>query len=164
MRNRRISHMSQIQFRAMHGVEKMEVRQPSLVDSFYFTESVCPETGEKISSYSHPIYMLFNQQRLDRMGPAAVEQWLKSLDNSGNNALSELRSKCSDDDLLQLVKSRHCQSPSELETWINSLNERADLFNREVARIVAERKEEQDRQKAVQLQQEQLAQQQSKTE
>lgn len=150
MRNRRIMHVSQIINNAMFGVEKMAVRQPSLVDTYYHTESVCPETSEIVVSYSHPLYMLFNQERLDRLGPAAVQQWLKSLENAGNNALSELKAKCKDVDLLQLVKSRHLQSPSELESWINHLNERQELFNKEVAQIVAQQKEEMEKQQQLQ--------------
>lgn len=146
MRNRRLSYKSNVTFNAMYGVDKMEVRQPSLVDSFYISESVCALSGEKLYSFNHPLYMLFNQQRLDRLGPAAVEAWLKSLDNAGNNSLSELRSKVSDADLLKIVKSRYCQSPSELESWLRDLNERAELLNSEVAQIVAEQKEEQEKQ------------------
>lgn len=123
-----------------NGFERSYVRQPSLVDSFYYSEGVCPETGEKVYSFSHPLYMLFNQERLDRLGPAAVQQWLKSLDNASNSSLTQLRSKCSDDDLLSMVKSRHIQHPCELERYIKSLNERAEFFNSEVARIVAEEK------------------------
>lgn len=125
------------------GLERTYVRQPSLVDSFYFTEGVCPETGEKVFSFSHPLYMLFNQERLDRLGPSAVQQWLKSLYNASNSSLTELRSKCSDDDLLSMVKSRHIQHPCELERYIKSLNERAEFFNSEVARVVAEEKAQQ---------------------
>lgn len=129
-------------YKACHamGVEKSYIRQPSLVDSFYYTEGVCSETGEKTIRISHPLYMLFNQERLDRLGPEAVRQWLNSLDNAGNNSLSELRKKCSDDDLLQMVKSRHFQHPCELERYLQAINQRAEYFNSEVARIVAEEK------------------------
>lgn len=157
MRNRRLSVKSKIQFHAMHGIEAMEVRQPSLVDNFYFTESTCVNTGKKVVSYSHPIYMLFNQERIDRLGSGAVQQWLKSLENSGNSALSQLRAQCSDDDLLRLIKPRQVQSPSELERYINFLNERKDIFNEEVAKIVAERKEEEERRREQQMLAEQQA-------
>lgn len=127
------------------GLERTFVRQPSLVDSFYFVEGKCPRTGKKTVSFSHPLYMLFNQERLDRLGSAAVQQWIQSLNNAKNSSLNELRSKLSDDDLLSMVKSRHIQHPCELEAYIRSLNERADYFNSEVARIVAEQKAEQEK-------------------
>lgn len=146
MRNRRLSYSSVVKNNAMFGVEKMEVRQPSLVDEYYHQESVCPETGEKVIGYHHPLYMLFNQERLDRLGDGAVQMWLKSLENAGNSAYNEIKSKLSADDMLKLVKSRHIQSPSELETWLNYLNERADSFNKEVAQIVMEEKQVQEQQ------------------
>lgn len=146
MRNRRLGYSSVVNNNAMYGVEKMEVRQPSLVDEYYHQESVCPETGEKVIGYHHPLYMIFNQERLDRLGDGAVQMWLKSLENAGNSAYNKVKDKLSDDDMLKLVKSRHIQSPSELETWLSYLNERADVFNKEVARIVAEEKQAQEQQ------------------
>lgn len=156
MRYTRTNKEAEIVSNAMFGVEKMEVRHPSLVDEFYHSTTICPETGEEITGYHHPIYMLFNQQRLDRLGEGAVRQWLDSLDRAGNSALSEIRSKISDDDLLKLVKPRNLQSPSELESWLNYLNERQDVFNKEVARIVAEEKEQQEQQLEQQLSNEQV--------
>lgn len=163
MRNRRYGYSSVVKNNAMFGVEKMEVRQPSLVDEYYHQETICPETGEKVMGYHHPLYMLFNQERLDRLGDGAVQMWLKSLESAGNGAYSELKSKLSDDDLLKIVKSRHIQSPSELETWLNQLNERAELFNKEVAQIVAEQKQQQEQQQQ-QAQQQQQVVESSKTE
>lgn len=122
------------------GLEKAYLRQPSLVDEFYITENTCPETGETTHQISHPLYMLFNQERLDRLGPEAVRQWLNSLDNAGNSSLEELKGKVSDEDMLAMVKSRHIQHPCELERYISQLNERADFFNSEVSRVLAEQK------------------------
>lgn len=133
------------------NVERTYVRQPSLVDSFYISERKCPETGKTTHQISHPLYMLFNQERLDRLGPEAVNQWLKSLDNASNSSLNELRSKCSDDDLLSMVKSRHIQHPCELERYIKSLNERAEFFNSEVARVLAEEKAQQEQLKQTEV-------------
>lgn len=156
MRYRRTNMEAEIESNAMFGIEKMEVRQPSLVDEFYHSTTVCPETGVEVTGYHHPLYMLFNQQRLDRLGEGAIRQWLDSLDRAGNNAVSEIRSKISDDDLLKLVKPRNIQSPSELESWINYLNERQDVFNKEVAQIVAEQKEQQEQQLEQQISNEQV--------
>lgn len=153
MRNRRVAVKMSFKQNSLFGIEKMAVRQPSLVDSFYHEKSVCPDTGYTIVSYSHPLYMLFNQERINRLGDGAVQQWIKSLDAVGNSSLQELRKKCSDEDLMSLVKSRYCQSPSEIETWLNALNERADLFNSEVAKIVAQRKEEEAKRQELESQQ-----------
>lgn len=128
------------------GIERAYVRQPSLVDEFYITENKCPATGAVTHQFSHPLYMLFNQERLNRLGSEAVRQWLESLDRSGNSQLNELRKKCSDDDLLAMTKSRYIQHPCELEAYINALNKRAEFFNEEVAKIVAEEKQAKEQQ------------------
>lgn len=155
MRNRRISYKSVIVSEAMFGVERMEIRQPSLVDSYYHDTTICPETGAEVVGYHNPLYMLFNQERLNRLGDGAVQQWLKSLDAAGNSSLSDLRSKVKDEDLLKLIRPRQCQSPSELENYLSYLNERADVLNKEVARILAEEKQAQEQQQQQQLQQQQ---------
>lgn len=149
MRNRRLKPVPTYEF-TIFGIESANVRQPSLVDDFYYRESTCSITGKPVTQVSHPLYMLFNQERLDRLGPTAVQQWLRSLESSGNNSVQQILSKCSDSDILSMVKSRHIQHPCELERYLNSLNERADLFNSEVAKIVAERQvEEADKQENV---------------
>lgn len=113
------------------------IRQPSLVDSFYYEEFTSPVTGETTKEYHNPLYMLFNQERIDRMGPEAVRQWIDTMNNSSSQ-LQELRSKCTDDDLMSMVKSRHIQHPAEFERYIADLNSRADRFNSEIARVRAE--------------------------
>lgn len=139
MRDRKIKVVTNVTF-TQFGIETSQVRQPSLVDDFYYRESVDDIHGGKLYECGHPLYMLFNQERLDRLGPAAVQQWLKTLESSGNNATNQILKKVSDDDLLAMVKSRHIQHPCELERYLNDLNERADLFNSEVAKIVAQQK------------------------
>lgn len=144
MRNRRLSTISTVTF-LKFGIERSEVRQPSLVDSFYIEKGVCAETGAETYSFNHPLYMLFNQERLNRLGDGAVQMWLKSLEQAGNSAYQNMRSKLTDSEMLTLVKSRHIQSPSELENWLNFLNERADLCNKEVAKVLAEEKERKEK-------------------
>lgn len=150
MRDRHLNRVAEPTFTDF-GVESSMVRQPSLVDDFYYRESTCPDTGKKVYQLSHPLYMLFNQERLDRLGPTAVQQWLKSLETTGNESAKQILSKVSDDDLLRMVKSRHIQHPCELERYLNDLNERADLFNSEVARVLAEQKAEMEKQNAAQV-------------
>ena len=105
-----------------NGMERTYVRQPSLVDSFYFQENKCSETGETTHQFSHPLYMLFNQERIDRLGDGAVQQWLKSLERASTTA-NELKSKISDSDLLAMVKSRHIQHPCELERYMQAFRQ-----------------------------------------
>lgn len=139
----RLHEKNEFHFKSQFGIECTEVRQPSLVDSFYIQHHDSPRDSIGVSvAHMNPLFMLFNQDRLDRLGPAAVEAWLKTMRETGSSSYSELKKKVSDDDLARMVKSRRIQAPCELEAYLRALNERADLFNSEVARIVAEQKAE----------------------
>ena len=106
--------------------------QPSPVDEFAFNETVMPD-GSTAISYSDPIYLLFNQQRLEKNGSFAIQQWLQSLQSSSSSQLSQLRSKCTDEDLISMIKSRHIQSPSELKSWLDYCSSNIEQFNSELA-------------------------------
>ena len=106
--------------------------QPSPVDEFSFNETVMPD-GSIAISYSDPIYLLFNQHRLEKNGSFAIQQWLQSLQLSSSSQLSQLRSKCTDEDLISMIKSRHIQSPSELKSWLDYCSSNIEQFNSELA-------------------------------
>lgn len=139
------NHKRKLNFNVQFGIETFEVRQPSLVDEFYYMRHDSPRESTldaQSVSVCNPLYMLFNQQRLDRLGPHAVNAWLQAMKDAGHKPVNEILQKVSDDDLLQMVKPRCIQAPCELEMYINELNSRADLFNTEVARIRAEQEAE----------------------
>lgn len=96
------------------------LRTPSLVEPLF---NVVYDDGEQQAGYmSDDIYLLFNQQRLAKsLGTDTVNAWLESL-QPRSDALASLRAKCSDDELLSLVKSRYIQSPCELLAWSEYLN------------------------------------------
>lgn len=123
--------------------KNMNSYQPSLVASFYKEESISSETGEPIDVYHDAIYMLFNQQRLSKLGAGAVEMWLTQMNQSKANPLAELRKECSDEDLVQMIKSRHLQSPSEILSWSRLMTAKMDEFKTEVAKLVASKEVEQ---------------------
>lgn len=114
------------------------VRQPSLVDSFYIDKCEHPETGVVIYGCHNPLYMLFNQQRLDRLGSEAIRQWIEQLDAAHHSEMSNIRKQIKDEDLIRMIKDRNIQHPCELERYISELDKRADLFNSEIARVKAE--------------------------
>lgn len=62
------------------------------------------------------IYMLFNQQRLDKMTKDRLLAYFENL-SVNEPKMCELRSKLSDEQLCSFVKSRFIQSPSELMAW-----------------------------------------------
>lgn len=111
-----------------------ELRESSVVDEFH-RDPVCNENGEESVSFSDPIYILFNQQRLNRLGSSAAQSFFDSLQSKSDD-LAELRKKCSDDDLMQMVKSRHLQSPAEILAWCRYMEQNVDEFNKEVKALV----------------------------
>ncbi len=123
--------------------KNMNYYQPSLVVSFYKEESISSESGEPMVVYHDPIYMLFNQQRLSKLGSGAVEMWLQQMNQSKANPLAELRKECSDEDLVSMIKSRHLQSPSEILSWSRLMISKIDEFKTEVAKLVASKEVEQ---------------------
>lgn len=127
-----------INFNAEYGLRHTILREPSLVDEFYFEE--CQPSDDKDKSYSlcDPIFMMFNQERLSNMGVSASKAFLDSLTPQSND-LAELRQKCTDDDLFLMIKSRHLQSPAEILHWCRYINDNVDKFNSEVAKLVAEK-------------------------
>lgn len=105
----------------------------SPIDSFLLKEMETPHSPTPSIRVTSDIYMLFNQQRLDRMSREAL---LAHFDNMSTRSasFSELKSKLTDDQLISIVKSRYIQSPSELLSWSNYLN---SLANDELQAYVA---------------------------
>ena len=96
------------------------LRCSSPVETFYKQDVPCVHGKDDAVSYRTDIYMLFNQQRLDRM---TLSQLSNYLDNqTPTSGLSQLRSKMNDEQLHQFIKSRYIQSPSELMAWSEYLS------------------------------------------
>lgn len=100
-----------------------EFREESPVDDFSFQE--LEVNGEKTVRLTSDIYMLFNQQRLDRL---SRENLLKHFDSMSvsDPQFTKLRGKLGDDQLISFVKSRYIQSPSELMSWSQYLMSSSD--------------------------------------
>lgn len=91
-----------------------EFLEKTPVNEFMFQE--IEVSGKKTLRVTSDIYMLFNQQRLDRMSKERLISYFESL-SVDDPKMSELRSKLTDDQLCSFVKSRFIQSPSELMAW-----------------------------------------------
>lgn len=117
-----------------------EFRQESPVDQFLFEEREFD--GVKSVRLTSDIYMLFNQQRLDRL---SRESLLSYFDNMSVNEpkFSDLRAKLGDDQLISFVKSRFIQSQSELMAWSQYLMNSSDAV---VAELAAAQQEQQSQQ------------------
>lgn len=126
------------------GIEQREVRKPSLCDSFYSEEHECVAVttlSRNSVSFQDPIYMLFNQERLAKLGFESVQKWLEQFKQTNNSELQQMLSKCSDEDIMAMVKPKNLQSPSELHTWLRYMNEKHEVFNSEMKLILEERSE-----------------------
>lgn len=113
-------------------------RVPSPVETFYKQEIFCPNGTCDAVAYRTDIYMLFNQQRLDRMSLSQLSDWLDN--QTSTSGLAELRSKMSDAQLHSFIKSRYIQSPSELMAWSEYIQSE---FTKEYQKAVEEQKSQQ---------------------
>ena len=107
--------------------------EASPIDSFLLKEMETPYSPTPSIRVTSDIYMLFNQQRLDRMSREALLSHFDRM-SARSASFSELKSKLTDDQLISIVKSRYIQSPSELLSWSNYLN---TLANEELQVYVA---------------------------
>lgn len=116
--------------------------EKSLVDSFY-TEEHLNKDGKKSLSFHDPIRMLFNQERLDKLGPAAVQRWLETLQQAKTSPINDLRQHCDDGMLMELIKSRHIQSMSELQSYAEYCKNNLDEFKSQVHKLIVKQQEAQ---------------------
>lgn len=120
------------------------LRDRSSVESFYRQENENVHSSDKSVSFRTDVYMLFNQQRLDRGTLAAFSDYLNKNVQPGS-ALSSVRKKMSDSQLHQFVKSRYIQSLGELQAWSRYLESE---FNGEVSKAQAAQKAAEEARKA----------------
>lgn len=102
-----------------------EFVEPSPLHDFMFQEIECD--GKKSIRVTSDIYMLFNQQRLDKLTRAQLVEYFDSLSVS-EPKMSDLRRKMTDDQLCSFVKSRFIQTPSELMAWSQYLMSSQDAM------------------------------------
>lgn len=125
--------------------QNVVVREASLVDEFYFEKTKSSDDNKDCIAFTDPIRMLFNQKRLSSIGAGAAQMWIDSLANYKNDPLAEIRAKCSDDELKQLIKSRNLQQPSEIIAWAQYCQSNLEDFQSQLSEA------------AKQLQQQQIA-------
>lgn len=92
-----------------------------VVDELYWNDFTA-DNGDVARVYSNDVTLMFNQERLKGVNVDTLNHWMSSLAPS-SDSLSSLRANCSDEDLINLCKSRYIQSPSELLAWSDYLNE-----------------------------------------
>lgn len=88
---------------------------------FLTLPSDCPEENPSICILND-VYDLFNQQRIQALGSGVVD-YVKSMIPS-HSTIADDMSKMSDNEILDSIKPRSVQSPSELRSWIQYNGER----------------------------------------
>lgn len=125
-----------------YNVSPKELKQSEFLENSPVNE-FCLErldkNGTEVVTLTSDIYMLFNQQRLDRMSKDRLLAYFENL-SVNEPKMRELRSKLSDDQLCSFVKSRFIQSPSELMAWSQYLMSSQDEM---IAAAAAEKQTEQ---------------------
>ena len=111
-------------------LSQSEFIEESPVNEFLFQET--EHDGVKSVTLTSDIYMLFNQQRLDKMSRERLVQYFNDL-SVCDTQMSELRSKLTDDQLCSFVKSRYIQSRSELMAWSQYLMSSQDAVIADIA-------------------------------
>lgn len=118
-------------------LKQSEFLENSPVNEFCFER--LDKNGTEVVTLTSDIFMLFNQQRLDRMSKDRLLAYFENL-SVNEPKMCELRSKLSDDQLCSFVKSRFIQSPSELMAWSQYLMSSQDEM---IAAAAAEQQTEQ---------------------
>lgn len=109
-----------------------EFKEETPVDQFLQQE--IEVNGVKSIRLTSDIYMLFNQQRLDRLSRESLLSYFESM-LVNEPKFGDLRSKLGDDQLISFVKSRFIQSPSELMAWSSYLMSSSDAAIAELAAL-----------------------------
>lgn len=117
-----------------------EFREESPVDQFLKQE--IEVNGVPSVRLTSDIYMLFNQKRLDRLSRESLLSHFESM-SVNEPKFGDLRAKLGDDQLINFVKSRFIQSPSELMAWSQYLMSSSDAV---VAELAAAQQEQQSQQ------------------
>lgn len=115
------------------------LRQSEITDNFKYEE--LPGDGKRKPVHvADAVQVLLNQERLNEtLGTTAAKNFIDSFRNQKNDPFAELRSKCSDEDLMTMVKSRHLQAPAEILAWSKYMQNNMELFTSEVQKLIEAR-------------------------
>lgn len=105
----------------MKQVNSFIFRTPSPVDEFVH-ESSFDDNNKECIFVQNDLFVLFNQERLNPFGVDTANAIIDGYSPQFSVTLNELKKNLSDEQLLSYIKSRHIQSRSELNSWLNSLS------------------------------------------
>lgn len=117
------------------------MRQPSPLDDLYIERSKSIIKGhDDVVKFASDIHLLCNQKRLDKMSEKALVDYLNSY-TQYNDQLKDMKSRLTDKQLAQFVKSRYIQSISELTAWSDYVCTQYDNKNSEFLDTINQFKE-----------------------
>lgn len=106
-------------------------REVSPIEDLLIETGVDIENNLPVLFHQNDLYLLFNQERLEALGADTIMKYIESLQPQ-SDGLSILRAKCTDEQLISLVKSRHIQSRNELLLWSKYLDHSADELQKSI--------------------------------
>lgn len=114
-----------------HSTDRKDLKlssfySPSPIEDFLHKKHKAPHGTRESVRLTSDIYMLFNQQRLDKTTLQNLAAHIANL-APRDASLSSLKSRLSDEQLCSLVKSRFIQSNSELLAYSQYLNSMTDV-------------------------------------
>lgn len=103
---------------------------PNIVDNLCIETHTDANGKVQAIFFNNDVSLLFNQQRLEQvLGRDGITKFFDKISQQ-SSSFSELRSKISDNDLVEICKSRYLQAPSEILAWSEYLNNNyADLLS-----------------------------------
>lgn len=83
------------------------------------------ENGVKSYQITNDVGLLFNQRRLENLGTDTARDWLSDVQGRLAQPLKEAPN-LTDSQLMDFIKSKHIQTPSELLSWSKYLDNQAE--------------------------------------
>lgn len=110
--------------------------QSSIMDKVLEPQKVLYNGREVIlKNPQRDVSVLYNQQRLNGFNPQMILDYFTS--NESNAKLAELRSKCTDEQLISMCKSRFIQTQTEMELYFDHLSR---CYDSEVKSLIEQQK------------------------
>lgn len=98
---------------------------------------VCRENADGSIRYVSDVSLLFNEDRIiNDIGEDNFRALIRSMQDTPSSPYYDVN--LTDEQLIETVKSRYIQSPSEVRAWVESMVDESQYVRTEYERLVAE--------------------------
>jgi hypothetical protein len=109
-------------------------RESEPTDMFYRRPMVSTDDGRKCTLLTNPLYMLLNQKRIEELADIGIDnarKWFQTMveNKSVSSELSEAVQNLSNAEIMTMIRSRHIQTPSEINSWCRYMHDNMDEFH-----------------------------------